>query len=95
MEHTESVKRYDSSPEQLAEDLGNLYYDALAEFLALFATKMARDAAADLGRGRPKLAAELEACAGHLDAAAQHIQTAWAICAPHVAIEPDSPPVAE
>lgn len=95
MKHTKTLPAYPDTQEQLAEDLGNLYYDALAEFLTLFAAKMARDAAADRGRGRPKLAAELEACAGHLDAAARRIETAWAICSPHVAVEPDSPLGAE
>ncbi len=84
MKHTHSVVPYQGAHDQLAEDLGNLYYDALAEFLALFAAKIARDAEADRGRGRPKLAGELGACAEHLDAAARHIQAAWDICQPHV-----------
>ncbi len=84
MKHARTVNRYTGTPEQLAEDIGNLYYDALAEFLRLFSDKLARDAIADHGRGRPKLANELEAGAKHLAAAAQHIESAWRICKPYV-----------
>ncbi len=84
MKHAHTVNRYSSTHEQLAEDIGNLYYDALAEFLRLFSDKLARDAIADHGRGRPKLANELEAGAQHLAAASQHIESAWRICKPYV-----------
>jgi len=84
MKHTQIIENFAGPHEQLAEDLGNLYYDALAEFLIVFAAKMARDSEADRSRGRPRLAAELDACDQHLDAAARHIRAAWDICAPHV-----------
>lgn len=84
MKHTHQIKRYTGPHRQLAEDIGDLYYDALADFLRLMAEKMARDAQADAGRSRHKLAAELAACAGHLQQAAAHIDVAWQICAPHV-----------
>jgi len=90
MKHTRTVNRYQGTHEQLAENLGDLYYHTLADFLGLLSEKMARDAAADRGRGRPKLAAELDACAQHLDTAARHIQTAWALCEPHVR-QPETP----
>lgn len=76
MKHTRIVNRYPGTHEQLTEDIGNLYYDALAAFLRLFSDKLARDAIADHGRGRPKLANELDAGAQHLAAAAQHIESA-------------------
>lgn len=88
MKHTRTVNHYQGTQAQLAENLGDFYYDSLADFLGLLSKKMARDATADLGRGRPKLAAELDACAQHLDAAARHIQAAWGICAPHVPVAP-------
>ena len=84
MKHAHTVNRYSGTSEQLTEDIGNLYYDALAEFLRLFSDKLARDAIADHGRGRPKLANELEAGAQHLAAAAQHIESAWRVCKPYV-----------
>jgi hypothetical protein len=84
MKHARTVSQYPDTHEQLAEDIGNFYYDALAEFLKLFSAKLARDAIADQGRGRLKLANELDAGAQHLAAAAQHIESAWRICKPYV-----------
>ena len=84
MKHTSTVPGFAGSHEQLAVQIGDLYYDALAEFLDLLAAKMAADSKADAGRGRPKLAAELSGCAGHLTTAARHIDEAWRICRPHV-----------
>ena len=84
MKHTEAVLHFSGTSAQLAEKMGDLYYDAQAELLALLADKLASDSAADDRRGRPMLAGELAASAEHLRAASQHIKTAWAICAPHV-----------
>ncbi len=84
MKHTKTVPHFNGTNPQLAEEMGDLYYDALAELLALLADKMSADSLADHGRGRPKLAGKLSACAKHLQAASQHIQSAWMICAPHV-----------
>lgn len=84
MKHTKTVRHFTGTSKELAGEMGDLYYDALAELLALLADKMSADSLADHGRGRPKLAEELSACAEHLQAASQHILTAWMICAPHV-----------
>jgi len=84
MKHTSTVPGFDGTHEQLAERIGDLYYDALAEFLDLLANKIAVDSEADIGCGRPKLAAELAGCAEHLSQAARHIDEAWRICKPHV-----------
>lgn len=84
MKHTNVVLHFSGTSAQLAEEMGDLYYDALAELLALLAEKISADSLADHGRGRPKLAGERSACADHLQIASQHIQSAWMICAPHV-----------
>lgn len=84
MKHTHQIKSHSGTHRQLAEDIGDLYYDSLADFLRLMAEKMDRDAQADAGRGRHKLATQLAACAEHLQQAAGHIDVAWKICAPHV-----------
>lgn len=86
MKHTHQIKSYTATHRQLAEDIGDLYYDTLADFLRLMAEKVDRDAQADAGRGRHKLATQLAACAEHLQQAAGHIDVAWKICAPHVAV---------
>lgn len=84
MKHTNTVTRYPGTASELANEIGDLYYDALANHLHLLAQKMASDSAADASRGRGKLAAELLACSQHLAQAAQHIATAWRICEPFV-----------
>jgi hypothetical protein len=87
MKHTPTVQGFDGTHAQLAERIGDLYYDSFAGFLDLLARKIAADSNADVGRGRPKLAADLAGCAEHLSVAARHIDEAWRICQPHVAHE--------
>jgi len=84
MVHRENIERYPGSLRELAEELGNLRYDALADFLRLLAAKLEADAAKDRGRGRPRLAAALGASAEGVVAAAAHIEQAWRICEPHM-----------
>jgi hypothetical protein len=83
MQHANQVP-YEGGPAKLAEDLGNLRYDALAAFLVLLAAKIDLDGDADLGRNRHQLATELKA-------AADHITQAWKICKPFMSSS-DSPP---
>ena len=82
--HTDHIKSYPGSHKELAENLGDLYYDSLADFLQQLSEKMKQDGDADNRRGRPELAAELLACSQHLQEAAKHIDTAWAICRPYI-----------
>jgi hypothetical protein len=84
MKHTKQVVNFAGSHEQLATEIGDLYYDSLADLLRKLSDKIGSDAQADHGRGRPRLAGELAACAGMLVQAATHIDTAWTICKPHV-----------
>lgn len=86
MKHTTTVRDFNGTSAQLAQEMGDLYYDSLAELLTLLAQQIAADSEADLQRGRPKLAGELNGCAEHLQAAARHIQSAWTICAPHTSV---------
>jgi hypothetical protein len=75
---------YGGGLRQLAGDLGNLKYDALAWFLQQLATKLKEDARADAGRGREKLAGELQTAGDYVSQAAERINNAWAICKPHM-----------
>lgn len=77
MEHPTDIA-YEGGLDKLVEDVGNLRYDALEEFLRQLSHKLARDGAADANRGRAKLAAELHG-------AADHIAAAWRICKPFMA----------
>lgn len=84
MKHTLNVKEFNGSNNELAENVGDLYYDSLAEFLESLATKIKNDGDADFNRGRKKLAHELYNCAEHLSKASDHISEAWGICSPYV-----------
>ncbi len=74
MQHLTAVD-FPGGLQQLATDLGNLRYDALAQFLRLLSEKIEHDGDADLGRNRPKLA-------GHLHRAADEVARAWRLCKP-------------
>lgn len=84
MKHTKQVKNYQGSHLQLAEEIGDLYYDSLADLLRLLSEKIADDGDKDAARGRKRLATALHACAGHLTEAAAEIDAAWVICKPYV-----------
>lgn len=59
--------------DDFVENLSNLSYDALADFLDKLSKKIAKDSKADEGRGRLKLANQLAR-------ASNHIGSAWKIC---------------
>ncbi len=81
--HTNQVKGTDLNNKQIAENIGNLYYDSLADLLKELSFKIACDGDADFKRGRKKLAKELHDCAANLEQASRHIDRAWAICKPY------------
>lgn len=83
-QHRETIEQYPGTLAELAGDISNLRYDALAFFLQSLHRKLEADAGADEGRGRLKLSSALHSSAEHLDEAAQAIEQAWTICAPHM-----------
>ncbi|BAY84099.1 hypothetical protein NIES267_35950 [Calothrix parasitica NIES-267] len=83
MKHKIYLEKYDGSLEELAEDIGNLRYDALAEFLKLLSDKINKDSESDLSRNRVKLAACLKECSLELNQASIAIDKAWEICEPY------------
>jgi hypothetical protein len=84
MVHRENIERYPGTLPELAGEVGDLRYDALAAFLHSLARKLESDGSADAGRGRTKLAAALRDGAAAVTAAASAIDRAWAISAPHM-----------
>jgi hypothetical protein len=84
MVHREDVERYPGTLAQLAGEVGDLRYDALAAFLHALAAKLDADGSADVGRGRHKLAAALHAASGSVTAAAAEVELAWSICGPRM-----------
>ena len=84
MIHKDQIDGYKGSPTDLAEAIGDLKYDALANFLELLAAKIEKDAAKDRSRGRVQLATSLEKSAAHLVTAKLNIDIAWRISAPYM-----------
>lgn len=87
MIHPPNVVRYPGTLTELTDDLGNLRYDALAELLRALESKIERDAIADAGRGRHRLAAALGRAGASVRSAAAEVELAWSICAPHMPTE--------
>jgi len=82
--HKDELDGYEGSSEDLAEAIGDLKYDALANFLALLAAKIQKDGGKDRSRGRVQLASSLEKSAQHLLAAKSNRDIAWKISAPYM-----------
>ena len=84
MQHASHVGRYPGTLAELATELGDLRYDALAAFLTELAAKLEADSLADGSRGRQKLAATLQSASEGVATAAERIAKAWQISAPHM-----------
>ncbi|WP_444926770.1 hypothetical protein ACJJI4_01220 [Microbulbifer sp. TRSA002] len=84
MKHTSKVKGFDGELNQLAENVGDLFYDSLSEFLSDLSEKLENDSKADYGRGRKVLAKELHESSVSLRLASENISRAWDICSPFV-----------
>ena len=69
--------------DELAEEIGNLKYDALSNFLYLLAEKIKKDGEKDKNRNRVKLAKNLQDCSTKLLESKESIDKAWVICKPY------------
>ncbi|BAZ13469.1 hypothetical protein NIES4071_53080 [Calothrix sp. NIES-4071] len=76
MLHYETLEKYSGSLAELAVELGDLRYDALAAFLHALSQKLEMDAVADSNRGRVKLASVLLKSATDVKSAASEIERA-------------------
>lgn len=84
MKHKTWIDHYENNLEQLAEKIGDLRYDTLAEFLELLALKIKKDGDKDAARGRRKLATQLYTSSETLQQSSKAIQKAWVICEPYM-----------
>ncbi len=82
MIHRDDLAGYKGTLEELAEEVGDLKYDALAGFLKALSLKIAKDGEKDRSRGRVQLATCLENSAQGLESVAVEIDKAWKICEP-------------
>lgn len=80
MKHLETIKKYDGTLKELARDLVNLRYDALATFLEELSTALAEDSVADEKRKRKRLSYCLSVASLDIQCAAYTIKDAWEIC---------------
>ena len=83
MIHKNSIEKYAGTMEELAEEIGDLKYNALSEFLELLADKIQLDGTKDNSRNRLKLAKHLHDCSDQLRQAQLSIDKAWVICEPY------------
>jgi predicted esterase YcpF (UPF0227 family) len=82
--HTCKVKGVGLELDELANRIGDLYYDSLSSFLHLLSWKLDRDAQADKARGRKKLATSLLETSRDLKKSAESIGTAVGIVNPYI-----------
>jgi hypothetical protein len=84
MRHKTWIKNYERDFARLAEEIGDLRYDSLAEFLDLLGEKIKRDGNSDRDRGRRQLAEALHETKDKLAQAAKSVDHAWKISAPYM-----------
>jgi hypothetical protein len=82
--HKKTVEKYSGSLEELVEDIGNLHYESLQDFLLLLSKKLNADAIKDTRAGRTKLALQLADASLEIEAAEKSIAKAWIISKPYM-----------
>jgi hypothetical protein len=84
MIHKTRLQDYYKSFEELAENIGDLRYDILSEFLLLLSNKIKKDGEKDFESGRIKLANKLELASKALNDSAKNIEYSWDISMPYI-----------
>lgn len=90
MKHPTKIEKYNGSLEELAEDIGNLRYDALRDLMKHLSKKIHDDAQADSARGRKKLALYLNELCRDIMKAEVWAKMAWIISKPHMDLEDET-----
>ena len=80
--HPTKIENYDGSLEKLVNELGDLRYDALSDFLKYLSKKLEQDSLADEGRNRVQLANHLKHASFSIKESSESIKKAWKICKP-------------
>jgi len=79
--HKKNVGEY-TDMKKLAEDIGDLHYETLEDFMGHLAVKFNKDASADSKRGRKELSIALRRAGHHVSTAWMNIRDAWSISKP-------------
>ena len=84
MKHLKTVPDFNGDLEELAQQVGNLRYDSLEEFLTFLADDLVRQGDADGLNGRTKLSTQLYKTAEVLYQARDEMTATWDICEPYM-----------
>ena len=84
MIHKSEIPGYENKMSLLVEEIGDLRYDRLADFLNLLSSKIQNDGNKDLNRGRVRLANSLSKCSEKLQEAKEVIDVSWRISEPYM-----------
>ncbi len=82
--HLTCVPRYPGTLEELANEIGNLRYDALIVFVNALRSNLHQQSLNDFERGRTQLSMTLEDAACDLQSASTSLQKAWRISEPYM-----------
>ena len=82
MIHKNEIEGYNL--QELANKIGDLRYDALADLLMKLSMKIKDDAIKDRNRERIKLANQLDEASTNIASSAGNIEKAWIVCEPFI-----------
>ncbi|MBI2582460.1 hypothetical protein HYV87_05030 [Candidatus Woesearchaeota archaeon] len=82
--HPTHIDGYYGSLQALANSIGDMRYDKVAEFVGLLAQRVEAEAERDSAAGRTQLSGKLDLVSKHLYNAQAEIDSAWKICEPHM-----------
>ncbi len=84
MSHEREIPHYEGDIQGLAQAVGRLTYDRLADFLLALSDELNEQGEADQARGRPKLSKTLLEAGTKMEGAESDIREAWRISKPHM-----------
>ena len=79
-DHPTTIDGFGNGMRMLADEVGDLRYKELAEFMYELGEKLRFDSRKDKEAGRSQLAFVLERSASHIMIAHKKIESAWRIC---------------
>ncbi len=83
MSHPDHAIGYEGSLKDLAQEVGNMRYDSLAEFMKYLSDNLSEQATKDQNN-KPQLAAKVEESASQLNVASLEMYQAWKVAEPHM-----------
>lgn len=84
MSHPDHVEGWNGTLEELAQAIGNMRYDTIAQFIDLLSNDIRRQSGDDWKRGRRRLSIRLNQTAHDLSLVKYGFSAAWKICEPYM-----------